>query len=100
MPIIALNLITLISNPVEVMKEFVGLIALVEIDNWIGNVFELYLDTYHNDLQRTKFMELSVKQTDKIACYFYFKLALFVITFWVLTDSIFKIHYVCPILKD
>ena len=45
-----LELIILVNDPIEIMKEFVGLIALSEIDNWIGMVFEFYLDTFHNDL--------------------------------------------------
>ena len=75
MPIITLRLILTLIDPIEIMKEFVGLVALVEIDNWMGMIFEIYLDTYHNNLlYEPSFMVLSVKQSDKKASYFYFKL--------------------------
>ena len=50
MPFITIRLIATLTDPIEIMKEFVGLVALVEIDNWIGMVFEIYLDSHHNNL--------------------------------------------------
>ena len=51
-PIVACGLIGFLTDPIEILKEFVGLVVLVEIDNWIGSVFELYIDTYHNEIPK------------------------------------------------
>ena len=56
----------------EILKEFVGLIALIEIDNWAGMLFELYLDTFHNGL--TQMPDYLVFETDfnqQVACYYH-----------------------------
>jgi hypothetical protein len=36
-----------ITDIMEVLIEFVGLLVLVEIDNWAGNLFEVHLDNYY-----------------------------------------------------
>ena len=59
-------------DPVDIMKEFVGLIALVEVDNWAGMLFELYLETFHEKLLTLK--DYLVFETDfesKAASYYY-----------------------------
>lgn len=48
-----LTIITM-DNPIDILKEFVGLIALVEVDNWAGTLFELYLETFHQDIMEAK----------------------------------------------
>ena len=50
LPVISYNTISYLDDIREILKEFVGLIALIEIDNWAGMIFELYLDTFHNGL--------------------------------------------------
>ena len=44
-----LTIVTM-DNPIDILKEFVGLIALVEVDNWAGTLFELYLETFYQDI--------------------------------------------------
>lgn len=53
LPSISLQTIINMDDPREIMKEFVGLIALVEVETWSGMIFEIYLDTFHNGLTST-----------------------------------------------
>ena len=41
LPVISYNTISYLEDIREILKEFVGLIALIEIDNWAGMIFEL-----------------------------------------------------------
>jgi hypothetical protein len=38
----------------ELLIEFIGLLVLVEIDNWAGILFELHIDNYYPETSNFK----------------------------------------------
>ena len=45
LPILAWFSLTGLSSTIDIMMNFAGLIVITEIDNWAGEIFELYLDS-------------------------------------------------------
>ena len=50
LPILAWYGVLYIDSPVDIMMNFAGLVVITEIDNWAGEIFELYLEAFHNEI--------------------------------------------------
>ena len=38
------------SETMEIMMNFAGLVVITEIDNWAGDVYELYIKAFHEEI--------------------------------------------------
>ena len=97
MPILVWFTIFLMDNPADVLMNFAGLVVLVEIDNWAGMVFELYLEVFHDDiLNRDDYLVFKSDSEVKVASYSH-TMSLIIVWFVTATaQSATKLVAYCP----
>ena len=58
MPIVAWFSFSVVIDTIGIMTSFAGLIVITEIDNWAAEIFELYIETFHEELlKREDYLE-------------------------------------------
>ena len=101
LPILAWFSISGMTRTIDVMMNFAGLIVVTDIDNWAGEIFELYIATFHEEiLKREDYLEFKSDNEVRAASYYH---VIFIncLMFTVgIISSVTKLGVYCPLLDQ
>ena len=64
--------ISTITDPFLLLIEFIGLIVVLEMDNWAAAIFEVHLDNYYHEIkQQSKYLTFETSQNNKNSAYIF-----------------------------
>ena len=81
--LVATSHIAYVNGAVELLMEFLGLLVVNDIDNWIGMIYEFFLDTFYEELmQNESYLIFQTSKLNKVCVFIYMTLlwVVFVIT--------------------
>ena len=71
LPILAWFSLGSTSDTIGIMMNFAGLIVITEIDNWAAEIFELYIETFHEELlKREDYLEFMSDNEARATSYY------------------------------
>ena len=75
---------------------FAGLVVITEIDNWVGQIFELYIKAFHEEILKIdEYLEFKTDNEAKIASYYQAILIASIMSALAISLSVLNIELNC-----